>query len=278
MSWSCETCTFENPLTDHVCQACSTARSSPASTPTSSVVRSPRRHGRSNEQELYEQLLDPVRHARRTQARRNVQCFGVGAITGVIVGFSVGWATSPPSLGVLSALWSAIAGALGFGLLFGLFALRLGACCLPHPVGPAQLEASLLELPHRRNSRGSRGLGRHPALRGGHRSLSPQAAQLFQQMMELEAAEASTRPARQGHIAHLPTHRVTNEQLVGAPEECKSCTVCMEDFIPGEEQKTLPCFHRFHSACIDQWLRRQGTCPICKNRVDQAADLRVPPT
>jgi len=38
----------------------------------------------------------------------------------------------------------------------------------------------------------------------------------------------------------------------------------MEDFEDGESVKFLLCTHRFHEKCIDPWLEKNTTCPICK--------------
>ena len=43
-----------------------------------------------------------------------------------------------------------------------------------------------------------------------------------------------------------------------------SCTICLESFKHNEEIRMLPCLHVFHSTCVDNWLRRCATCPICK--------------
>ena len=32
-----------------------------------------------------------------------------------------------------------------------------------------------------------------------------------------------------------------------------------------EECKKLKCGHMFHSACIDNWLKRTLECPMCRN-------------
>ena len=32
--------------------------------------------------------------------------------------------------------------------------------------------------------------------------------------------------------------------------------------------KILPCNHAFHIACIDEWLKRKRTCPICREIVE----------
>ena len=47
-----------------------------------------------------------------------------------------------------------------------------------------------------------------------------------------------------------------------------SCAICIAKFEEGEEIKTLVCFHKFHSHCIDDWLKRNGICPICRERVN----------
>lgn len=77
------------------------------------------------------------------------------------------------------------------------------------------------------------------------------------------------RPAQSADIAQLPVHELTASQAEAAPPECRDCSICMEEFGSGDEQKTLPCFHRFHAQCVDNWLLRQGACPICKHRVDR---------
>jgi hypothetical protein len=39
------------------------------------------------------------------------------------------------------------------------------------------------------------------------------------------------------------------------------CIICMDQFAAGP---ALTCGHRFHQACVRQWLRRSRTCPICR--------------
>jgi hypothetical protein len=47
-------------------------------------------------------------------------------------------------------------------------------------------------------------------------------------------------------------------------QNAKECTICQETFVIDENIKTLPCFHVFHPICIDTWLSRHTTCPICR--------------
>jgi hypothetical protein len=41
------------------------------------------------------------------------------------------------------------------------------------------------------------------------------------------------------------------------------CSICLDNFVKGEEIRVLPCNHKFHPVCIDPWLLNiSGTCPI----------------
>ncbi|KAK0842709.1 hypothetical protein LTS02_016379 [Friedmanniomyces endolithicus] len=51
----------------------------------------------------------------------------------------------------------------------------------------------------------------------------------------------------------------------------QGCSICTEDFELGQDQRVLPCDHRFHPDCIDPWLLNvSGTCPLWR------IDLRPP--
>ncbi|KAF8531149.1 hypothetical protein JB92DRAFT_2693084 [Gautieria morchelliformis] len=46
------------------------------------------------------------------------------------------------------------------------------------------------------------------------------------------------------------------------------CHVCLSQFKDAEWAVLLPCFHSFHSACLQSWLSRSRTCPLCRNVLD----------
>ncbi|WVZ48948.1 hypothetical protein U9M48_000334 [Paspalum notatum var. saurae] len=58
-------------------------------------------------------------------------------------------------------------------------------------------------------------------------------------------------------------HRVSEEQ-----ERQRECSVCLSEMMADGGEAALrvvrPCGHRFHAACVDQWLRRRGTWPMCR--------------
>jgi hypothetical protein len=61
--------------------------------------------------------------------------------------------------------------------------------------------------------------------------------------------------------------------------ESQGCSICTDEFELGQDQRVLPCDHRFHPACIDPWLLNvSGTCPLCRIDLrpkDQRDELEV---
>ena len=44
------------------------------------------------------------------------------------------------------------------------------------------------------------------------------------------------------------------------------CSICMQQFVPKAEPPVLVagCLHRFHASCINEWMARKPTCPVCR--------------
>ena len=45
------------------------------------------------------------------------------------------------------------------------------------------------------------------------------------------------------------------------------CAVCLHESEEDVIVKKLPCGHCFHVDCVDEWLKRRCTCPICRTKV-----------
>ncbi|CAA0404664.1 unnamed protein product [Arabidopsis thaliana] len=46
------------------------------------------------------------------------------------------------------------------------------------------------------------------------------------------------------------------------------CSICQEEYVDGDEVGTLPCQHKYHVSCAQQWLRMKNWCPICKTSAE----------
>ncbi|KAK9926042.1 hypothetical protein M0R45_023296 [Rubus argutus] len=74
-----------------------------------------------------------------------------------------------------------------------------------------------------------------------------------------------TRGLSRDLLKKLPCHEILGDTKA-ARVSC--CTICLQDLEAGETVRTLPlCQHTFHLACVDKWLLRHGSCPLCRQNV-----------
>ncbi|KAH7863521.1 hypothetical protein Vadar_018598 [Vaccinium darrowii] len=51
-----------------------------------------------------------------------------------------------------------------------------------------------------------------------------------------------------------------------------TCPICLAEYQPKETLRTIPdCNHYFHANCIDEWLRINATCPLCRNTPSESS-------
>ena len=65
----------------------------------------------------------------------------------------------------------------------------------------------------------------------------------------------------QNNYTHLLETKIETNKL---NDEKKRCIICYEDFKDNDNAIFLPCFHVFHSKCINEWLKNKDNCPLCK--------------
>ena len=70
-------------------------------------------------------------------------------------------------------------------------------------------------------------------------------------------------------IQKLNTLNFCFEMAKGKDENdcCVKCLVCQFQYEDGDCMRVLPCKHRFHSDCVDQWLRTKDHCPYCRQSI-----------
>lgn len=86
--------------------------------------------------------------------------------------------------------------------------------------------------------------------------------------------EVRRRGITEDEINRLPTHKYKPESgekaEVGASAAemgTVPCQICLVDFEVGDSLRGIPCKHDFHKDCIDEWLKRNATCPICRQEI-----------
>ena len=47
----------------------------------------------------------------------------------------------------------------------------------------------------------------------------------------------------------------------------KECTICLDEFLEGDEVALMPCGHVYHDGCIVKWLETSHLCPLCRYKM-----------
>ncbi|XP_057969227.1 putative RING-H2 finger protein ATL21A [Malania oleifera] len=90
---------------------------------------------------------------------------------------------------------------------------------------------------------------------------------------ELSPALATPPPATVARGLDGPTIDSFPKMVLGdsrrMPERTSdggACPICLSEYQPKETLRTIPeCNHYFHANCIDEWLKMNATCPLCRN-------------
>ena len=81
----------------------------------------------------------------------------------------------------------------------------------------------------------------------------------------MDASNRNTPKLEDWELVELPVSFYELPDAGQAQEQQIICTICQEEYKPGDIVRTTKCLHMFHKACIDQWCGQvNGTCPTCK--------------
>jgi hypothetical protein len=68
------------------------------------------------------------------------------------------------------------------------------------------------------------------------------------------------------------------ETIVGAGgSSATTCSICFEEYHTHDVMRVMPCGHRFHVDCVDEWLLgkpkpgdiRRFVCPLCSRSLER---------
>ncbi|XP_031474559.1 NEP1-interacting protein-like 2 isoform X5 [Nymphaea colorata] len=245
--WLCESCTFGNLINSRTCAACGSLRQqNPASVPS-------------------------VLHFGGSGLRFSIPNLIVSAFSGALTGmFAVAGAFT-------GALTGALAGrASDSGILRG---AGLGA------VAGAVLSIEVLEASRaywyseQSGSRNSSSMaefieellhGRFvqeqfaPAMFTAYRWQLNIADMSYDEMYDV-FGEVTCKGLSGDSLKKLPWHVISDDDNEDGSSENMCCAICLQ---LGEIARSLPsCRHTFHLSCVDKWLIRHGSCPVCRQDV-----------
>ena len=60
------------------------------------------------------------------------------------------------------------------------------------------------------------------------------------------------------------TKRIKNKDLENFIIEC---SICLEQYKLNEKIIQLDCDHIFHKECLNLWLKKNNSCPICRDNI-----------
>lgn len=80
----------------------------------------------------------------------------------------------------------------------------------------------------------------------------------------LPSTSNSCPPAAQHIIENLPTISISKCDFEEDCHNNKECSICFLEHEVNDSVTRLPCGHFFHGECINEWLHKRCTCPICR--------------
>lgn len=88
------------------------------------------------------------------------------------------------------------------------------------------------------------------------------------QEQQAPEAEQVPPPAALSFINGLRETTITSDDLI--EENNKECLICLDEHALGGKAVKLPCGHIYHRDCVVEWLRKQGSCPVCRYEVESS--------
>ncbi|KAI4388364.1 hypothetical protein MLD38_000698 [Melastoma candidum] len=95
----------------------------------------------------------------------------------------------------------------------------------------------------------------------------------YTEVSDIYDTEDSAKGLSQDRIERLPVSLLAVRSSDCGNDGCSICLQFCKDFEGGGYWRTLPnCGHVFHQGCLDSWLIRSGSCPMCRDSVDDSSE------
>ena len=96
-----------------------------------------------------------------------------------------------------------------------------------------------------------------------------------QQVDEVNSTEVVVAVAEEVSVAVPPA---SSSDSGAGPSTTTECVICLAELDESGEDPTttLICGHRFHAACVSEWLSKDGRCPTCRRQIQEVAARAQP--
>ncbi|KAL8494921.1 hypothetical protein ACS0TY_019187 [Phlomoides rotata] len=70
---------------------------------------------------------------------------------------------------------------------------------------------------------------------------------------------------------------VISDSRINISPDCNTCSICLDSYVPKDTVRSIAkCEHCFHAECIELWLRKNSTCPVCRAVLTDIVTLTDP--
>ena len=85
-------------------------------------------------------------------------------------------------------------------------------------------------------------------------------------LAQMQQAEKAEKPTAKNALSKLKVFKMDKSYCKEdkGKLENPNCIVCMADIEMGADTLLIPCGHMFHDKCIELWLEKHNTCPVCR--------------
>ncbi|KAI4354977.1 hypothetical protein L6164_003796 [Bauhinia variegata] len=105
------------------------------------------------------------------------------------------------------------------------------------------------------------------------RSVESRALFEIESRADIEQPEHHVNAAEPVLVAAIPTMKF-NQEAFSSIEDTQ-CVICLAEYKEREVLRIMPkCGHSFHLSCIDMWLRKQSTCPVCRLPLQNSSETK----
>ncbi|KAK7292582.1 hypothetical protein RJT34_15433 [Clitoria ternatea] len=95
----------------------------------------------------------------------------------------------------------------------------------------------------------------------------------IQSRPDIERLQRHVNDPEPAFVAAIPTLNFNQEAF--SSFETTHCVICLQEYKEKEVLRIIPkCGHSFHLSCIDMWLRKQSTCPVCRLSLQNASETK----